>query len=521
MKEEFSYEIILPIESHAKILWQWRNDSMTIAMSFTQVEKKWEEFWQDFQYDYFSFTVLPSLFIHKNGSRIGYLRFRLPPQDISKDRKECEISINLSSEYRGHGLSKSILKDITKWVYDQSFDDIYAYVKENNVASLRAFESAGYVKEGKTEINIHGKDESVIRFHYQLKDSSFFKNEVYIIAEAGSNWRIGDEKKNLEIAKRMIEMAAESGANCIKFQVFKAETLYVKNAGTSHYLSEAGIDKEITSLIEDLAMPYEDIALLKNYCDEYNIDFMATFFSSQDFFAVDPFVKVHKIASYEISHPRLIELAAKSKKPLILSTGASNIQDIQWAVDHFYKQGGKELILLQCTAKYPADPKNLNLNVIQILQRNFHVNVGLSDHSKDHLLAPITAVALGAKVIEKHFTLDRHFPGPDHFFAILPSELKEMINSIRIVEKMLGSKIKKVLEEEKELFLFANRSVQAIADIKSGEIFQEGINIDILRPGNQRKGCHPKYIDEIQCKKSHRNIQIGDGIFLEDWKRNV
>lgn len=518
MIEEFSYEIILPIENHARIVWYWRNDPLTSAMSFSQMEKKWEHFWKEFHQDYFSFTVLPSLFVHFKGKRIGYLRFRSPLEDVLKNRKACEISINISKESRGLGLSKLILKNINNWVLEQGIDDIYAYVKESNIVSQKSFSAAGYIYEGKVNLVIDDQSHSVIRYHMPLREISFFNKGTYIIAEAGSNWRLGEEKLNIETGKHFIEVAAEAGVDCIKFQVFKTETLYVKNAGQSHYLSDAGIKEDINRVLINLAMPYEDIALLKNHCDLCKIDFMASFFSANDFMAVDPFVKVHKIASYENTHPRLIELAAKSQKPLILSTGASTLDEIKWAVNYFHKHGGKELILLQCTAKYPANLESLNLDVITKFKEFFHLSVGLSDHSKDPLIAPLAAVALGAKVIEKHFTIDRNLPGPDQLFSILPDELKEMVKSIRMVETALGSSIKKVTEEEKELYQFAKRSVQATKEIQLGEEFHEHENIEILRPGNQNKGCHPKYIDELEGKKAARNIPSGDGIQLNDWK---
>ena len=168
-------------------------------------------------------------------------------------------------------------------------------------------------------------------------------SDIQIIAEAGSNWRLGSYERDLKMGKALIEIASESGADIVKFQTYKAETVYVKNAGNSDYLSESGINEPISSIFEDLSMPYEMIPELADYCKKQNVEFMSTPFSIQDAKAIDPFVKRHKIASYEISHLRLIEFVAKSKKPLILSTGAATLDEIEWAVNHFKKNGGSEI----------------------------------------------------------------------------------------------------------------------------------------------------------------------------------
>lgn len=343
-------------------------------------------------------------------------------------------------------------------------------------------------------------------------------SKVFIIAEAGSNWRMGSEERDLEMAKKLIDVASDAQADAIKFQTYRADKVYVKNAGDSNYLKNSGFKKTITEIFEDLAMPYEMIPLLAEYCKEKKIQFMSTPFSVDDAKAIDPFVKIHKIASYEISHPKLIEFVAKTSKPLILSTGAATIDDIKWAVEFFKQHGGNDIALLQTTAKYPAPLKTLNLNVLKKFKEIFNVPVGLSDHSLDPVIGPITAVSLGAKIIEKHFTISKKLPGPDHSFALMPNQLKLMIRSIRNCEECLGSGEKKIQEEEIELREYAQRSIQAIKSIKKGEIFEDGQNIDILRSGNQRKGVHPKFLNQILGKKATRDIPVGDGIVKTDYE---
>jgi len=344
------------------------------------------------------------------------------------------------------------------------------------------------------------------------------KNKVFVIAEAGSNWRLGSTKRDISMAKVLIDVAAKVGADAVKFQTYKSETVYVQNAGTSDYLSDAGINEPITEIFKDLSMPYEMIPELSEYCQKKDIKFMSTPFSIDDAKAIDPYIEIHKIASYEITHIRLIEFVAKSGKPLILSTGASTYDEIEWAINYFYEKGGKEISLMQTTAKYPADFSTLNLKVIPDLMQRFKVPVGLSDHSRDPVVAPITAVALGATIIEKHFTLHNKLPGPDHSFALTPTELKKMIDMIRSCEKCLGSGKKIVFLEEQELREYAQRGIQATKSIQKGDLLKERVNIDILRSGKQKKGLHPKYLVEIEGKRSTRNISLGEGIINGDYE---
>lgn len=341
-------------------------------------------------------------------------------------------------------------------------------------------------------------------------------SKVFIIAEAGSNWKVGSPAQDLKMAKALIDAAKEAGADAVKFQTYRAETVYVPNAGSSDYLAKNGIRRSITEIFRDLAMPYAMIPKLAAHAKKRRIEFMSSAFSETDFKAVDPYVLRHKIASYEISHPRLLTLAAKSGKPLILSTGACAYKDIDWAVDFFKRSGGRSISLMQCTAKYPAPFSALNLRVIPEMLRRYRVPVGLSDHSMDPVVGPLTAVALGATLLEKHFTMDRKLRGPDHAFAVTPQELKKMVFSVRNCEEALGDGKKRVLSVEKELKAYAQRALQATRDISKGEVMREGHNIGILRPGKQLQGAHPKHLNSINGKRASRSIPVGRGVRLKD-----
>ncbi len=348
--------------------------------------------------------------------------------------------------------------------------------------------------------------------------SSFWRSrDVLIIAEAGSNWRMGARHRDVAMAKALIDAAADAGADVVKFQSFRPEQLYVSNAGASDYLADAGIDETMDELFADIQMPADMLPELAEHARKAGIGFMSTAFSAQDFAEVDPFVEIHKIASYEVSHRRLIELAARSGKPTVMSTGAATLDDVRWAVEHFHHCGGRDLCLMQCTAKYPAPLEALNLATIPNMARRFGVASGLSDHSREAVIGPLAAAALGARAIEKHFTLDNRLPGPDHAFAVTPGELAEMVTAVRAGAQARGTGLKTVHSAEQELASFAQRGLQALAKINAGDTFVEDQNVAILRPGNQTKGVHPRYLDDIVGRQATREIMPGEGLKVGDW----
>lgn len=336
-------------------------------------------------------------------------------------------------------------------------------------------------------------------------------DRVLIIAEAGSNWKCGTFEEDLKQGMKLIDAAKDAGADAVKFQTYKPETIYVQDAGKSKYLSEHGIEESINDIFEHLSMPYEMIPKLQEHCKKNNIMFMSTPFSIQDVQAVDPFVEIHKIASFEINHVRLLEHLFEKKKPVIISTGASTYEEIDFVVN-LAKKYDVEFSLLQCTSKYPCDISDLNLGIIPELKEKYSVPVGLSDHSIDPIIGPIMAVSLGAKIIEKHFTLDKNLPGPDHPFALEPNELKSMVIAIRNAEKAIGSNKKIIFPVENELQKFAKRSIQAIKNIKKGELLEEGINFEVLRPGNRIRGKEARFLEELRGKRASTDIMTGDGI---------
>jgi|688.fasta_scaffold06970_2 sialic acid synthase SpsE/RimJ/RimL family protein N-acetyltransferase len=519
--EQLVLECVRPTESHARLIMQWRNDPDTLRFSFHTQPKVWSSFFPEFLRDYFCFSSLPPLFVVYNGTRVAFLRFKPVIHPTGSSRKCAEISINVSPESRRQGIGLASLMIAQEWIQQQGYSDLYAEVKLDNTISQKAFEQAGFIRlsDGVKEIEDSDEKIPICRYFVELVPELTAEKPVFIIAEAGSNWRMGTFERDLEMAKSLIDAAADAKADAIKFQTFRPETIYVPNAGKSDYLAEVGIQKEIRDIFIDLAMPYEMIPLLAEYCASKRVQFMSTPFSIDDFKAVDPYVKIHKIASYEIGHIHLIELAARSKKPVLLSTGAATEEEIAWAVNTFFDFGGERLTLLQCTACYPAEEDTLHLQAIPWLKQRFKVEVGLSDHSRSPFEAPIAAVALGAKVIEKHFTLSNQLPGPDHAFAITPPELSELVKGVRLTEQMLGWSVKDIDPSEIELRHFARRGIQALQPIKKGDIFKENLNMAILRPGKQPLGVHPKYISEIEGKKALHSIALGAGLKRGDWQK--
>lgn len=337
----------------------------------------------------------------------------------------------------------------------------------------------------------------------------------FVIAEIGSNWLMGDRSDDTA-ARRMIEVAAAAGCDAVKFQTFRPETLYVPDPGESDYLSAAGIKRSIADIIRENVLPPEMVPGLADFATSCGVVFMSSCFSLEDFAIVDPLTPIHKLASYEITFYPLIEAIARTGKPLIMSTGAAIPQDVAWAVECFRDAGGKDLSVLQCTASYPAPDEALNLRAIPALGQTFAAVPGLSDHSPHPLHAPFAAVSLGAKVLEKHFTLDRNGPGPDHFNSILPEELQTLVHGIRAIEAMLGDGVKKVEPIEDELYAFARRRVQAIRPIAAGDLLRLGDNLAILRPGKRTPGAHPHDLPLIDGHQALRAIAVGDGVQVTD-----
>lgn len=456
MPTQVTLEILPRTESAAKLVFDWRNDPDSINFSASKTGKSWPDFIEEYKTGYFHESALPGYFILDEGIRCGIVCLsRCPAIDGLQTAK---VSINLDPKSRGRGIGTAALTELTNRAKACGIQCLQADILEHNKASIKTFSAVGYTFDRKEGETLH----YLLKLTRQLQLKSGCQigegQPCYIIAEAGSNWKIGSDSENQKTARALIDAARAANANAVKFQTFRAKSTYVSNAGDSNYLKQTGEVRNVFDLIADLEMPYEMVAELKVYADKVGIDFLTTAFSVDDLEAIDNQVEIHKIASYENTHLRLLEAAAKTGKPVIMSTGASNIEEIAWAVDFFRSNSSAALILMQCTASYPAPPQSINLRTLTFFRSRFDCLTGLSDHSRDPICAPVAAVSLGACIIEKHFTLDNNLPGPDHRYAIEPNELKQMVDAVRNTEGMLGDAYKTIHPAEEELYLFAKRS---------------------------------------------------------------
>ena len=289
---------------------------------------------------------------------------------------------------------------------------------------------------------------------------------VYIIAEAGVN-----HNGSFELACRLADAAKDAGADCVKYQTFKSEKLVSRNAQKAEYQKKTTGDSSQQDMLKKLELSYDSFIRLKEYCDKIGICFLSTPF---DFDSIDflstldmPF---WKIPSGEVTnYPYLVALA-KTGKPVVMSTGMCEMNEISDAINVLKDNGTKDIKLLHCNTEYPTPFEDVNLAAMDTMRKAFNVEVGYSDHTKG-IEVPIAAVALGATIIEKHFTLDRNMEGPDHKASLEPDEFKQMVMSIRHIESALGSGEKKPSASEKKNITIARKSIVAKKVIKEGEVF--------------------------------------------------
>lgn len=333
----------------------------------------------------------------------------------------------------------------------------------------------------------------------------------FIIAEAGSN-----HNRDFSQARKLIEAAKDAGADAIKFQHYNAERMYPKTSSSVDYLKKLGIEKNIYDLIKDVQIPSEWTADLADYCRKQEIIFLSTPFSEEDTDIIDPYVPAFKVASYELTHIPLIRYIARKQKPLIVSTGgAKDIEEIKETVEIVKNAGNDQICLMQCTAKYPAPIETINARAIVSLKKEFQVPVGLSDHSRHPLYGAAAAIAAGADLYEKHFTLSRQMKGPDHSFALEPGELTECVSLIRNMEKALGSSKKEIQDVEKELVNY-RRSVYTIKEVRKGEIFTKENTRILRRPGVEEQGIAPAAYENVLGKTAQKDLSSFSLLRKED-----
>ncbi len=324
---------------------------------------------------------------------------------------------------------------------------------------------------------------------------------VYIIAEAGVN-----HNGSFETACRLVDEAKKSGADCIKFQTFRAENLVSSKASKADYQKNNTGEGSQFEMLKKLELSFDEFMKLKEYCDKCGITFLSTPFDPESIdFLNEIDMPFWKIPSGEVTNLPYLVAIAKTGKPVVMSTGMCEIKEIEAALEALKKNGAKDISLLHCNTEYPTPFEDVNLKAMVTMREHFNLKTGYSDHTPG-TEAAIAAAALGAEIIEKHFTLDKNMEGPDHKASLEPHELKEMVKAIRNIEKALGDGEKKPSESEKKNISVARKSIVAKKDIKAGEVFSEE-NLTVKRPGN---GISPMRFYEITGKTADRDYKEDD-----------
>lgn len=330
--------------------------------------------------------------------------------------------------------------------------------------------------------------------------------KVFVIAEAGDN-----HNGNFELALQLIDKAVEAGADCVKFQTFVTEEMMAVTAQKADYQkAQTDSDENQFDMVKKLELSFDDFRKIKAYCEEKGIMFLSTPFDTISVEFLESLgIPFWKIPSGEINNlPYLIKIA-QSGKDVILSTGMATVEEIAEAIRVLNEHGAGKITLLHCNTEYPTPYEDVNLLAMKALEEQFQVEVGYSDHTLGIEVA-IAAVAMGAVVIEKHFTLDKTMEGPDHQASLEPDELKQMIQSIRNIEVSMGDGHKKPSTSERKNIVIARKSIVARRPIAEGEVFTEE-NLAIKRPGD---GMSPMRWFEVIGKVAPKNYEKDEQIAL-------
>lgn len=334
----------------------------------------------------------------------------------------------------------------------------------------------------------------------------------YIIAEIGSNHN-GD----MELAKKMIAVAKECGADCVKFQSWSKDTIFSRKVYEDNYFLRDDYrnrtDYTLETIVDEYSIDFEDHRILKEYCDSIGIDFASTGFSKAEIdLLVDelqvPFIKV---ASMDVNNIPFLKYIASKGKPVVISTGLCGLSDINDAIACLEENGCREIVILHCVSIYPPKDEEVNLNNIDTFRQLYPYPIGYSDHTLG-VVAPVLSIAKGACIIEKHFTLDKDMVGWDHKVSANPEELRQIVEAAKVGYKMLGS-YSKIVNEDQERRNAFKRSIVAARDIKKGEIIREQ-DLDYKRPGT---GIEPKFYEFIVGKKAQRDIKYDEILCMEDF----
>ena len=486
------------IKEHCDIIYNWRNDLTTRNMSLNTNIIDYETFCSSFYNDYFKFYN--PIFLQQDKKFIGYIGFT-----VKNSLTYINININPSFRNKKYG-GKFINLAIIYLKDNYKIDFLYSEIKEKNLSSIKIFEKNNF----KLLEKILKKHETILVYKLNMEEIQFKINKTligknyptYFIAELSCN-----HNQDKSIAKKLIYEAFKSGANAIKLQTYTPDTITLKcnNSIFKDCLNGSIWEGQtLYDLYSKSYTPWEWHQELKDYANSLGLDL---FTSPFDTTAVDFLEKLnmpaYKIASFEITDHILIKKIAQTGKPVIISSGMASKGELEEAINLLRENGTKNICMLKCTSAYPAKPEDANLLTIKNMIESFNVIGGLSDHTLG-IEVPIASVCLGARIIEKHFTLDRESGSADDEFSLTPNEFKQMVDSIRIVEKTLG-KIKYGGVNKEKSSKNYRRSLFVVKDIKKGEKFTED-NIKSIRPSH---GLHTKYYEDILGKLARSDIEFG------------
>lgn len=468
-------------------VWQIANDPTVRSASFISEPIPWENHRQWYLNKIDNNEVL-FLVLEIDGVAKGQIRYE-------KDNGSAWVNFSIHKNVRGKGLGAIMLEtSIQNACSKLHVTKISAAVKHENLASIRCFTKLSFKMQ-----NGHVKNQNCIIFE---RDATMWpsilnlgttcvgkEQPVFIIAELSAN-----HGQSLDRAKRIIREAARCGADAIKIQTYTPETMTI-NKNSEHFLVGKGTiweGKTLFQLYQEAYTPWEWHAELKNEAERQGLLFFSTPFDNTAVdFLEDIGVNLYKIASFELVDIPLLKKIAKTHKPVIMSTGMASLAEIDEAVTTLHKAGCHSLALLKCTSAYPAPPEEMNLRTIPNLAETFGLPVGLSDHTIG-LAAPVASVALGASIIEKHFTFSRSDHSPDSTFSMEPEEFSNMVQAIRETEKSLG-RVTYTLTEKEKVSKIYRRSLFVVEDIKGGEPFTP-MNVKSIRPSH---GLHPRYLPKV------------------------
>ena len=330
--------------------------------------------------------------------------------------------------------------------------------------------------------------------------------QTLIIAEAGVN-----HNGNIEIAKKLCLKAKEAGADVIKFQTWITEKIITRNVKQAEYqIQNTGVSQSQFDMLKQLELSFEQFVNIKKYCDDIGITFASTADETESLdFLIDLGIPFIKIGSGDVGNIPYLRYVGSKNLPVLLSTGMSTLGEIELSLKALKEKGAKDITLLHCTTSYPCPFQSVNLNAMTTLAKAFGTEVGYSDHTKG-IEIPIAAVAQGARIIEKHFTLDKNMEGPDHLASCEPTEFKSMVDAIRNVEVALGNGNKEIADIEKEIVKVVKKRIVANKDIKMGDIISEE-DVCIKRSEN---GVACDYWDLIIGTRARKDFAIDEGITI-------